>query len=204
MTQLSIARKYYVSRILATPHFYPNAHTVSSFLSTRAESIKMLKDSRLTTMPEFKVGAEVLICEGLERLPQIDKLCFDGTNYIMLELPFSDFSEGYITTVSSLISSGFEVVLAHVDRYPCEYIDALIDCGVKNLQLNASALFSLFPHKSINRWLGEGLITMLGSDIHGSSRQYYKKFMKAKDKLTHFISYIKDSSDSIWNKINSI
>lgn len=204
MLQLSLAKEYSVNRILATPHFYPNVHTVSSFVAARSKSAQELKAYCKPDMPEFKLGAEVLVCEGLERLPELDKLCFCGTKYLMLELPFFDFRDEYVETVSAILDSGYNVVLAHADRYPIEYIEPLIDCGVKNLQINVTSLTSLFKPRHIFKWLESGLVTMLGSDIHGVKKTYYSKFLKAKNKILEFLPYIRQNSEKIWSEIESI
>ena len=204
MEQFALAKKYSVNRILATPHFYPNVHTVSAFISARSKAVNSLRMSCNSDSPVIKLGAEVLVYEGLSRLPDLDKLCFSGTNYLMLELPFFNFSEEYVDTVSSIVDLGYNVVLAHVDRYPADYIEQFIDCGVKNLQINTSSLLSLFKPKRVFKWIESGLVTMLGSDIHGISKAAYAKFFKAKNKISEFLPYIKKSSDKIWNEIESV
>lgn len=204
LEQLALAKKYSANRILATPHFYPNVHTVSSFISLRSEAALALNSSTSQNMPQIKLGAEVLICEGLQRLPDLDKLCFLGTNYLMLELPFFNFSEEYVDVVSSILDSGYNVILAHADRYPAAYIEQFIDCGVKSLQINALSLLSFFKPRHIFRWLEKGLVTMLGSDIHGANKSVYSGFLKSKSKISEFLPYIKKTSDYIWNQIESI
>lgn len=201
LSQLKIAKKYSVTRILATPHFYPSVHTLSSFLAMRAQSVNTLKQALTTELPQFKVGAEVLICEGLERFPSLEKLCFQNTKHIMLELPFFNFSEEYAETAGQIVDMGYNVILAHADRYPKEDIEIMLDYGVKNLQINASSIASVFKKKHIYNWIQKGLVCMIGSDIHGPRAKAYRHFSKAQKNLKELLSIIKKSSDQIWDEI---
>ena len=115
LSQIKIAKSYSVNRILATPHFYPNLHTLSSFLKLRDSAALDLKKQISDNSVEIKLGAEVLICEGLERFPGLEKLCFSGTKYIMLELPTDDFLEEYAVTAGYIADMGYEIILAHAD-----------------------------------------------------------------------------------------
>ena len=89
--QLKLAAGEGVTRIIATPHFYPHRHTLDKFLEKRAACAKVLLDACDGTLPEVKLGAEVLLCPGLDKIQGLEKLCLSGTKYLLLELPFSDF-----------------------------------------------------------------------------------------------------------------
>ena len=203
LEQLRLASKFGVNRIVATSHFYPHAHRLESFLELRAKAAGELIGAKQADMPEIKLGAEVLLCEGLENLPNIKSLCFSGTNYLLLELPFLDFKDEYCYTIEELLNLGIDVILAHADRYPAENINALIDIGVNKLQLNASALATLMRKKHLYNWIDSGYVVALGSDIHGNDIAAYKKFVAAKQKLSGRLSAIKESSDKIWSDITA-
>ena len=117
LSQLSLAKSYGITKIFATSHFYPHQHTVSSFIEKRDEAYRKIKEQGIA-IPEIKLGAEVLLCEGLYNLEGLEKLCFLGTKILLLELPFISLTEGMAHAVISLIENGYEVVLAHADRYP--------------------------------------------------------------------------------------
>ncbi len=204
LAQLRSAQKNSVKRILATPHFYPNLHTISHFIANRSFAVQLLKNAVTADMPKFKIGAEVLLCEGLERHPELDRLCFDGTRHIMIELPFVDVSDEHVKTLEALMNMGYNVILAHADRYPKKYIEELIGIGVKNLQINAYSLATVFKRKHLYRWIEKGLVKMLGSDIHGDTPMAYKYFVNAQRKLSDYILQIKESSDKIWDEIKPI
>ncbi|MBQ2876618.1 MAG: hypothetical protein IJE25_06385 [Clostridia bacterium] len=197
--QLDLAAEHGVKRIIATPHFYPNSHTVDGFLERRALAFEMLSSSLTESRPKLLLGAEVLLCEGLEKMASLDKLLISGTDTLLLELPFSGFSEGYIKSVKAIIKSGIDVVLAHVDRYDPENINKLLKIGAK-AQVNASALCSFFRNKQLYEWLESGVIVAIGSDIHNRTRSAYDHFSKAIRKIGEYAERIKNSSDAIWDK----
>lgn len=200
-SQLQLAKDHGVTRIVATPHFYPHTHTLDDFLRIRQKSVEKLQIQKEIDSVEVKIGAEVLLCAGLEKLPNINELCLNGTNMMLLELPFFDFKEDYCITVSKMLENGIDVILAHADRYPQKNIEELIDIGVSKLQLNADALSGIFKTKHLYDWLDRNLVVALGSDIHGAKASAYKKFNKAKKNTNKYLDFIKASSDDIWNKI---
>ena len=204
LLQLEIAKKNSVNRIVATSHFYPAQHSVDSFLELRDRAARELIAAAGSDLPEIKLGAEVLICDRLERLPGVHKLCFPGTDYIMVELPFFDFTESMATTIEALAEQGLNVILAHADRYPKHVIEYLLDCGVKTLQINVDSLAAFFKKKHLCRWLEKGFVGMVGSDIHGVDKNAYHKFALAKKRVKKVLPYIKKNSDKIWDKIESI
>ena len=204
LIQIELAQKKGINRILATPHFYPNQHNVLDFLKLRDECASELKSAIPSDLTEVKLGAEVLICDGLEKLPNLDKLCFPGTNYIMIELPFFDFSENMAITIEAITEQGLNVILAHADRYPKNTIEFLLDYGVKTLQINADSLAGIFKKKHIYKWLEKGFVGMIGSDMHGTDKSTYHKFSVARKRIARFLPYIKESSDYLWSQIESI
>ncbi len=199
MAQLNMAKNAGVTRLIATPHFYPHRHTLEKFLTRREAAFKALSAQLSDGMPEVVLGAEVLVCPGFENFEGIEQLCINGTNYMLVELPFSNFNEEYAFTVKKIMKKGIEVVLAHVDRYPPKDIELMIDMGVKYMQINAESISGLFKNKNVMKWIKEGRVVALGSDIHGEDKKAYSKFIKAKDVLAESINNVKEFTDNIWN-----
>lgn len=201
LKQLKLASDAGVTRIIATPHFYPHRHTLDKFLEKREECANALFSACDGTLPEVKIGAEVLLCEGLEKLPGLEKLCLSGTNYLLIELPFADFRHEYCDTVEKIQKSGLKVILAHVDRYAKENIEQMIDIGVERLQVNADSLDKMFKPKHILEWAKRGYVIALGSDIHNDDAKAYKHFTKAKSVLGDSLEMIRAKSDDIFNSM---
>lgn len=70
------------------PPFYPHKESVESFLARRQRTYEALKANLPDGAPEIILGAEVLICDGMDQLSGLDRLCRQGTNELLLELPF--------------------------------------------------------------------------------------------------------------------
>ena len=196
--QLNCAVNYGVSRIVATPHFYPHRHNLDTFVKRRDEAFMCLKEK----MPKdvtVRLGAEAFICPRFEELPNIEKLFISGTNTLLLELPFDEFEKSYIDTVATLKSRGVDVVIAHADRYDAKIVEYMIHAGAR-LQLNSNSLVGLFRRKEVIKWVKDKQVIAMGSDIHGHSISHYKSFSQAIRRLGHHMDYIKAESDKIWEK----
>ena len=198
--QLKEAEHYGVSRIIATPHFYPTVHSVDSFIERRRTAYEKL--SELSKSAQIRLGAEVLLCNGIEDLPSLDKIFIEGTRTLLLELPFADFQSAYCDSVYNLVGEGVEVILAHADRYPAENIEKLVECGAR-LQLNSDSLDTLFRRNKLYEWLDRGLVVGLGSDIHGEDKKAYKHFAAAKNKINDYLVAIKKESDRIFSSVKN-
>lgn len=197
LCQLKMADKWGVSRIVATPHFYPERDSVKAFIDRRKRCYdSLLRESDGSV--KIALGAEVLICQNIESIPLFEKLCIGESGTVLLELPFNDFDRNYVYSVKEIIKRGFNVVLAHADRYPEENIERLIDCGAK-IQLNADSLSTFFKNKTLYRWIDAELVVAIGSDIHGKKSSAYKNFAKARKKLGERLDFIKAESDKMWD-----
>lgn len=179
--QFALAREAGVDRIVATPHFYPHKESLEHFLEKRKRACIQLEERERSMI---RIGAEVFVCRGMERLPQIEKLCIEDTDMILLEMPDRSWSNELMETVLEIQNTlGLRVVLAHVDRYDKRWIQKLFDQGICG-QINAEALSVLFVKKHLKDWIRNGNIIALGSDIHGIKNGYHdfsrvKKIHKA-------------------------
>ena len=187
--QLSEAKKCGVKHIFATSHFYPSRHSVDSFISLRNEAFSRLSEKLEEGHPKLHLGAEVLLCDGIDTMPGLSKLLIEGTSTLLLELPSADFSKSYGDIVYSLVRGGVDVVLAHAERYREEHIDFLVQNGAR-LQINASSLCGWFIPASIRRWMLDGHVVAVGSDIHMRDSKAYKHFRTAEKRIQRYISPI--------------
>ena len=196
LLQLQYAAKNGFSRVVATPHFYPYQENVARFIARRDDCYARLKEQITEDLPEVILGAEVLICDNLESMPDLDLLCISGTNILLIELPFTDFSDSFVYSIKMLIKNGYDVILAHADRYNPRNIDRLVAVGAK-IQLNVDSLSHMIIPAHIKNWVADNLVVALGSDIHGPDRQAYKRFIKA-------LKHLGEKSDSIMQSTDEL
>jgi len=199
LMQLKLAANAGIKRIIATPHFYPNSHTVKDFLAVREASYLRLKSRADADMPQIRVAAEVLLCKNIIKLEGLSELCIYGTNTILIELPYHSLDDDYVKSVKDLVDNGYDVILAHVDKYEKDDIERFIPLGVR-FQINAYSLARLFPKKHLLDWIASGRVVALGSDIHGEDKAAYRKFNKAQLRFDNMIKHLSDASNEIWQR----
>ena len=175
--QFDIIEKSGVNAIVATPHFYPHAHSVDSFLIKRNSAISSACALLDNKDVELYVGAEVLLCEGIERMEELSCLCIEGTEYMLTEMPFGEWSDNLIETLSKISRMGITPVIAHIDRYPIEFIQRLMQMPDLKFQINADIFRSLCCRRFYKDLIEKGNISAIGSDLHGV--RGYDSFLKA-------------------------
>ena len=198
ISQLQMAEQYGIDRIIATPHYYPYKHTLEYFTRRREKAYKALA-AAYTGPVQIRVAAEAQLCEGLENLVGIEKLFICGTNSLLLELPYGTLGDGHYRTVERLVSNGIDVILAHADRYPNEYIDKMLSQGAR-IQLNAQSFCTLFKRRELYTWMEDKKVVALGSDLHRLDKKAYPRFCRAIEKIGDNAEYIRAESDAIWNR----
>jgi protein-tyrosine phosphatase len=182
LAQLTLMGTTDTSIAVATPHFYPHIHKTDSFNTRVSRAISQIKEITRSDFPKLCVGAEVLLCEGLDSMNELHSLCIRGTHCLLIELPTHSLRRGHFDAIEAMLSDGYTVVLAHIDRYVkiCgDDVDTLLSMGAL-AQINADALFHLSALKKINKYLETSdCICALGSDLHGAKPNAYNNFAKA-------------------------
>lgn len=162
-----------VTRIIATPHFYAHRRSVDDFLQRRARSLDRIRELRdRTNCPEIITGAEVYFFPGMGRADKLKDLCIEGTDLILVEMPFKQWTEEVYENIRDIIRrQNLRVVLAHVDRYPQFQKKKEIWERVMNLpltpQINAESLTDGFRHRRFSlNLLSQRTDAVIGSDCH--------------------------------------
>lgn len=161
--------------VCATPHFYGSRHSLEHFLERREASLKRLAEGlkarpELAESIEIIPGAEVAFYSGLTRENDIQKLCIEGTNTLLLEMPFIPWTDFEINQVENLcFDHGLKVVIAHIERYdkiaPDDLMRKLLSLPVY-IQINAETLLPMMSRRKWLRLFEDGTAKLLGSDAH--------------------------------------
>lgn len=191
--QLTFARNAGVEEVIATPHFYPQKHRVNTFLESREASARLLQEiAKEGTFPPVRLGAEVLLCEGLDGMEGLSSLCVDGTNILLLEMPFVEVTDGMLATAGRIEKElGLRVLWAHIDRYEQKTAQKALSL-IPRAQLNAGAFSSFFCRRTCLAYLKEGVVYALGSDIHGKDAGAYRAFLHAQKALGKDLSVLEE------------
>lgn len=181
LKQIELAKSAGVDIICATPHFYPQRENLDEFLERRKNCYESFKPYLTETRPRILLGAEVLICDSLEKMDGLEQLCLEGTNLLLLEMPFNLWTSRNFETVQAIEKSrDIKVVLAHIERYKKSDVKVLTETGVK-VQINVKSLCSWRNSHYFKRLMADGAVYALGSDIHGLSG--YEKWNRCRKKF---------------------
>ena len=178
---LCMERDQGVSHIYATPHFYAHRRSVDRFLDRRTgalSKVNVLLQER-PDLPQITAGAEVYYFSGIGRAEQLPELCVEGTDILLLEMPFSQWHRDMLRDVQDILSKRhLHIVLAHVERYEHlqkdSYVwDEMMDLPI-TIQMNASSFMTSLTSgmharraaKFCLRTLEEQDNCIIGTDCH--------------------------------------
>lgn len=173
VSMLNAMREQGIRAVAATPHFHADDGDVPSFLERRAASLSLLGQAYREEFPVLLPGAEVSYYEGISRLDGLFELCIAGSGLLLLEMPFSRWSDYAVRELTELSGScGMTVVLAHIERYPPlrkrTLREKLLQNGVL-MQLNAETLLSFRSRRRALTLLRDGSAALIGSDCHNDT-----------------------------------
>lgn len=199
ISQLSLLKHAGVGTVVASSHFYPAQHTVEGYLERASRALTQIREEIAPeNRPQLCRGAEVLLCESLDKMEGIEKLCVEGSSCMLLELPFASWSDALIDTAFRMIQGDFTVVLAHIDRYRdrLDIIDEMLAAGAK-AQLNAEGLCGMFAAKRWRSYWENGSVVALGSDLHGADQKAVERYSVLQKKLGENFARVMQASEAL-------
>lgn len=160
-----------VDLMVATPHFYGYRDTLEAFLERRHQARQAIGEILTPEMPGVRLGAEVAFYSGLEDLDGLEQLCIQGTNVLLLEMPFAAWTEyEWNVLMSLMLDRDLQIILAHFERYYEFQSDPNLTQRMKDLslylQINAGTLLQWKKRGRWLNWLARGDAHVLGSDTH--------------------------------------
>ncbi len=161
-----------IRRLVATPHFYPERTGLETFLQRRSEAVERLLSSyNKDDMPVVYLGAEVAYYPSIGEGGTIKKLCIEGTETILIEMPFSRWSNFDIENILKVKNElGLNVVIAHIERYmdyqKKETLPLLVEKGIR---IQSNSEFFLSSRREALKLLEKDYIHILGSDMHNTT-----------------------------------
>lgn len=166
-----------VDSIVFTPHFNIEKVSIEDFCRVRNHSMNLLTSSQefVDFGMSVKAGAEVYFSMRLIDA-DIEPLCFDDTDYILIELPVTSRPYGLTHTLTDIINKGYTPILAHVERYPYFTSEPtmLYDLIMKGClaQVNASTIFEKSNISSLAlKYIKWEMVHIVCSDCHSINRR---------------------------------
>ena len=160
-----------VGTICATPHFYAHQDSIETFCKRRAAALEKLLAAVPDGLPRIIPAAEVAFFSGISACSGLEQLCIKSTRTLMLEMPFTEWSNFQIEEVLTLIlDRGFHVVLVHPERFGFSsrnrwQLRRLAQMPI-GLQINAGSLLRWSSRSSALELLKAAYYPLLGSDSH--------------------------------------
>ncbi len=182
-----------IDTIVLTPHYYSYDKTIDEFIQDRETAWQRLKkylDTQEAMNINFKLGAEVLLDIDLQYNEDIIKLAIEGTNYILLEMPYSIWDDWIYDAVQNIISKyDMRIIIPHIERYleihnDITYINNILQIPEVYAQLNIGDLINSKKKNISRKMLNKRYIYTLGTDIHRIEQiemiQQSLQFLKSK------------------------
>jgi len=172
-------------KLITTPHimadYYKNTPDIilSGLEDLRAE----LKKQGIAM--EVEAAAEYMLDDGfMTKLEEGNLLTF-GNKFILVELPYVEEPPNLGTIFFELQTNGYQVVLAHPERYNYWHQDFskyqdLFDRNIF-LQININSLTGWYSPESkavVEKLIENGLVSFLGSDLH--NQNYLQELKKSR------------------------
>lgn len=153
-----------------TPHFYPHKMGVNDFLNKRNIAINALAPIAQRNKIHIRYGAEVAYFSTIGQSEEITKFLINGTNLLLIEMPFDQWTEKEVKNLDELLKRGIVPIIAHLDRYisyqhDMSFMNRILDLRLVS-QINCECLDSFFDRRKVFKVLGRRHPFLLGSDAH--------------------------------------
>jgi protein-tyrosine phosphatase len=180
------AEKSGIHAIFATPHYYKD----HCQLRVIEENFNDLKERVSGCGVELYMGSEIFLTpDTLDLVKNNKSIRLNGSQYVLIELPFDIVPAYSYDTLFSLHLENFIPIIAHPERnrYFVNNFDAFMEFVEKGclLQLDAASIIGIYGVNVMNfakRLIKYGLAHFVASDAH-SSKDYADWYRAAKQKV---------------------
>lgn len=174
LAMLDMWRDQRIDRLCATPHFYAEHNTPRRFLRNRDAAYHELMEAAQGRKgyPRILLGAEVRFFDGISHVAALPSLCLEGTDLLLLEMPFTRWTDRMLREVAEIRHRGMIPVAAHIERYmdfnSKSTIRHFMDMDIL-IQCNAEFFLSRRTSRKALSLLKDRRIHFIGSDAHNIS-----------------------------------
>ena len=183
---LRIAYEEGIRCIIATPHHHPRRGKESPTVLRR--QAKLVREAAHEIDEHFRIylGTEVFFGQDVpDKLKDGKILSMNNRDYVLVEFSPSDTFAYIRQSLQQMQLAGYEVILAHVERYNCivkeaELAEQLWEMGI-HLQVNAESITGESGReikKFVKYLMDQELVFCVGTDAH-SPRHRAPRMKKA-------------------------
>lgn len=195
------------NNVILTPHFILDS-TYNSNYESNIKIYKELKEKLINENIDVNIylGNEIFIDKNVPTLLEKNIITsLNGTKYVLVEFPMHNKLLNIEDILYEIRSKGYEVVIAHPERYDAfkedySIVDTLREDGFL-FQSNYSSILGYYGKDSIKLlkyMLKRHYIDFLGTDIHRIEKTYVIDNFKKIEK-----NIIKITGNEYYNKIQS-
>lgn len=160
-----------IDTVVSTSHIYIEEESdIDEFITVRNRAYCKLCEAMKADggdFPEIRLGSEVRLKPHISNYESIKKLAIEGTDYILLEMPYSGWTQNHYEAIYDIGVMGLRPIMAHIERFwnfRSEFGN--IKSAGAIFQVNADP----FLHKPMRKLLlglyNDNYIHLLGSDMH--------------------------------------
>ena len=172
LEMLKISKSSGVGTVVSTSHCYAfhGDESIKHFLEKRETAYSLVCDAiehEKDAYPEIILGSEVHLVQNLSTFSALPLLCIKNTDYILIEMPFSEWKDEDFEEIYRITNLGLKPIIAHIDRY-FEISEKFSDLFSLNLlyQANAESFISHSKRKKLLELFENDSLHILGSDMH--------------------------------------
>ena len=165
--------------------FCTSHYMVPNYTSPKENNIKLIENLKAKLKEEnvdidLKFANEIYINESILELTREGQAAnFEGTNYLLVELPLNQEIKAAEDILEQVLDGGYRVILAHPERYAFVKKDPnkvipFIEMGVV-LQSNYESILGRYGEdakKTVQKLLKAKMINCLATDCHRSNSIY--------------------------------
>lgn len=166
-----------VRLIIATPHHHPRRGKKPP--KVLRKQLKLVREEAAKISDKLRVylGTEVYFGQDVpDRLKEEKILTMNGTKYVLVEFSPIDSFEHICQGIQQIQMKGFEVIIAHIERYKSLREDIgrtehLADMGVR-IQVNADSIAGKSGwsiRRYIKQLMEHDLVFCVGTDAHNTT-----------------------------------
>lgn len=172
---LSLLRKMAsqgITDVVATPHFNPSYHNLEDYKAERQKAYNSLIAAKGDeALPNIYLGSEVYYYKGISKSSMIRELCFNGSDYLLLELNYDKIQPSTADDIIHLAKVRKIVpILAHIERYlgmkGIKSVLSLIDGKNVLAHVNCGAIVYPKTRKKALGLIKNGYASFITTDTH--------------------------------------
>lgn len=170
-----------ITHIVLTPHYIEgdNQYCLSSVRSAFEKSKQLISDQGFDL--RVSLGNEIFIDKNVvTRLKNKECMTINDTSYVLLELPVHILPNALEDMIYDLQLEGYQVVLAHIERYEWLHrrpllFKELLNRGVL-MQINATSILSddWRLRRRVKHLIQDGGVHIVASDAHDDTKRKFR------------------------------